>query len=425
MAIFGAVATQNPKGTRDFLPKDERVQQYIFSKWRETCLAFGYEPYEGPTFEHLELYTEKSGEEIVDQLYAFQDKSGRAIALRPEMTPTLARIVAAQGQSLPKPVKWFSMPRLFRYERAQKGRLREFFQLNMDILGSESLDAEVDLLLAICALMRNFGFKPTDFRVGISNRRLLNALLEQLGVENRDAVYAALDRRAKIGEEAFGELLAEAGMAPEARKALNDAMGCATLDELAPHCTSEAAKAALEELRYLLDRMASLGHGESVGLDLNIVRGLAYYTGLVFEVFDAAKSMRAIAGGGRYDDLCAKLGGERTTGVGFGMGDVVLKDLLEERGLLPDVSRDRLDYWLVSFGNDVEPLFRMAETLRARGRRVGHPLELRKFAKQMQEADRSGAAKVLMLGSDRVPEGCVEVKDLVAGTQSAVPVDRL
>ena len=425
MAIFGAVATQNPKGTRDFLPKDERVQQYIFSKWRETCLAFGYEPYEGPTFEHLELYTEKSGEEIVDQLYAFQDKSGRAIALRPEMTPTLARIVAAQGHSLPKPVKWFSMPRLFRYERAQKGRLREFFQLNMDILGSESLDAEVDLLLAICALMRNFGFKPTDFRVGISNRRLLNALLEQLGVENRDAVYAALDRRAKIGEEAFGELLAEAGMAPEARKALNDAMGCATLDELAPHCTSEAAKAALEELRYLLDRMASLGHGESVGLDLNIVRGLAYYTGPVFEVFDAAKSMRAIAGGGRYDDLCAKLGGERTTGVGFGMGDVVLKDLLEERGLLPDVSRDRLDYWLVSFGNDVEPLFRMAETLRARGRRVGHPLELRKFAKQMQEADRSGAAKVLMLGSDRVPKGCVEVKDLVAGTQSAVPVDRL
>ena len=373
----------------------------------------------------LKNVPDKSGEEIVDQLYAFQDKSGRAIALRPEMTPTLARIVAAQGHSLPKPVKWFSMPRLFRYERAQKGRLREFFQLNMDILGSESLDAEVDLLLAICALMRNFGFKPTDFRVGISNRRLLNALLEQLGVENRDAVYAALDRRAKIGEEAFGELLAEAGMAPEARKALNDAMGCATLDELALHCTSEAAKAALEELRYLLDRMASLGHGESVGLDLNIVRGLAYYTGLVFEVFDAAKSMRAIAGGGRYDDLCAKLGGERTTGVGFGMGDVVLKDLLEERGLLPDVSRDRLDYWLVSFGNDVEPLFRMAETLRARGRRVGHPLELRKFAKQMQEADRSGAAKVLMLGSDRVPEGCVEVKDLVAGTQSAVPVDRL
>ena len=419
------MATQNPKGTRDFLPKDERVQQYIFSKWRETCLAFGYEPYEGPTFEHLELYTDKSGEEIVDQLYAFQDKSGRNIALRPEMTPTLARMVAAQGHSLPKPVKWFSMPRLFRYERAQKGRLREFFQLNMDILGAASLDAETDLLLAICALMRNFGFKPTDFRIGLSNRRLLNALLEQLGVENRNAVYAALDRRAKIGEEAFGELLAEAGMSPEARRTLNDAMGCASLEELEPFCASEEAKAALDELRFVLGRMADLGHGESVGLDLNIVRGLAYYTGLVFEVFDAAKSMRAVAGGGRYDDLCAKLGGEKVTGVGFGMGDVVLKDLLEEHGLLPDVSRDRLDYWLVSFDGDVERLFRTAEALRAKGRRVAHPLELRKFAKQMQEADRSGAAKVLMLGSDKAPEGSVEVKDLRDGSQGVVPLDQL
>ncbi|MBO7131219.1 MAG: ATP phosphoribosyltransferase regulatory subunit, partial [Fibrobacterales bacterium] len=203
------------------------------------------------------------------------------------------------------------------------------------------------------------------------------------------------------------------------------AMGCASLGELEPFCVSDEARAALEELRFVLGRMAALGHGESVGLDLNIVRGLAYYTGLVFEVFDAAKSMRAIAGGGRYDDLCAKLGGEKVTGVGFGMGDVVLKDLLEEHGLLPDVSRDRLDYWLVSFDGDVERLFRTAEALRAKGRRVAHPLELRKFAKQMQEADRSGAAKVLMLGSDKAPEGSVEVKDLRDGSQGVVPLDQL
>lgn len=416
---------QIPKGTRDFYPREERIQQYIFAKWRECCLAFGYEPYEGPTFEHLELYTDKSGEEIVGQLYAFEDKGGRKIALRPEMTPTLARMVAAQGRNLHKPVKWFCMPRLFRYERAQKGRLREFFQLNMDILGTESLDADVDLLLAIIHLMESFGLKRSDFKIGLSNRRVLNALLDQYKIENRDAVYTAFDRRAKIDSASFRALLSEAGLSEEIQATLDQVVSCKTLEALAPFCQSDEAQKALRELSQLLQKMEALHCSDCVALDMGIVRGLAYYTGIVFEVYDCAKSMRAIAGGGRYDDLCAKLGGERVSGVGFGMGDVVLRNLLEERELLPDISHNRLDYFIASFQEDLLPVFQLATELRARGKRVSHILEPKKMAKQLQEADRSGAHAVILFGSDRAKDGEVEVKNLIDGSQSVLSVDDL
>lgn len=418
---------QSPKGTRDFFPHDERIQQYIFSKWEEICLSFGYEPYEGPTFEHLEMYTDKSGDEIVDQLYTFRDKGGRDLALRPEMTPSLARMVASQGRNLPKPVKWFCMPRLFRYERAQKGRLREFFQLNMDILGTDSTHAETDLLTAIVALMEAFGLKRSDFRIGVSSRRLLNAVLEQMYISETDVVYAAFDRRAKIDAASFRKMLVDGGLSEKQQLDLETFVGCKTVEELEPLCGETGSEAwyALQDLRDLFVRMRELGYGECVTLDLGIVRGLAYYTGIVFEVFDVAKSMRAIAGGGRYDDLCARLGRERVTGVGFGMGDVVLRNLLEEKGLLPDMTRNRLDYWIISFQNDFLKMFLLATELRKKGLKVGHALEPKSFSKRMQEADRSGAKKVILLGSDQAGEGEVEIKDLRDGTQVVVAIDSL
>ena len=208
---------QLPKGTRDFYPEAERIQNYIFDTWRSVAESFAYEEYEGPMFEHLELYTGKSGEEIVSQLYNFKDKGDREIALRPEMTPTLARLVIQKARELKKPFKWFSMPRLFRYEKAQKGRLREFFQLNMDIIGTESIYAEADLMAAIATMLRKFGLKDGEFAIGVSSRKLLATYLEEIGAPNPALVYPVLDRRLKIGPEAFAKALAQLQPSPKSK----------------------------------------------------------------------------------------------------------------------------------------------------------------------------------------------------------------
>jgi len=411
---------QTPKGTRDFYPEDQAVQNFLFDKWKSVCQRYGYEEYEGPMFEHLELFTGKSGDEIVGQLYHFQDKGGRDLSLRPEMTPTLARLVNQRNRELKKPFKWFSIPRLFRYERAQKGRLREFYQLNMDIMGTDSVYAEADLIAAIIALLQEFGLKADDFAVGVSSRRLLVEYLVQTGVNNPDAVYPALDKRAKISPEAFHKMLEEAGVSPDQAQALDSFMACQSLDELGGLCQSDGAKSALAELEDLFRILELAQLGDFFKLDLSVVRGLAYYTGIVFEVFDKAKSMRAIAGGGRYENLTARLGGEAVTGIGFGMGDVVLKDLLEERGLLPEDTRPGLDVWIVSFNGDMDLLFTQAQELRKAGLSCSHMLSEQKVKKQLDAANRSGARFVLFADSESNNETEVEIKDLRSGEQKNI-----
>lgn len=419
------MSIQSPKGTRDFYPEVQHLQNHIFDIWKDSCRLFAFEEYEGPMFEHLELFTGKSGDEIVTQLYNFQDKGGRDIALRPEMTPTLARMINARSRELNKPVKWFSMPRLFRYERSQKGRLREFFQLNMDIMGSSSIMAEVDLFSAIVHMMLRFGLKAGDFRIGINSRRLLHALLEQQGISNQAPVYAALDKKAKIPEQAFRELLAQAGLDEANQDFLSRFMAAKTLEDIQAFCQSDLAHSAMNELRQLWDLIDSTGLNPYCEIDLNIVRGLAYYTGIVFEVFDGAKSMRAVAGGGRYDNLCAKLGGEAITGVGFGMGDVVIRDLLDEKGLLPKDSRSACDVYLASFKFDAAQTLKLASQLRSHGIRVSYPMQQLKFAKQMESANRQGSRYVLFLDSDKAPAGHVELKDLSDGSQLIADLDLL
>jgi histidyl-tRNA synthetase len=459
---------QAPKGTRDFYPDDMRVQNHLFNIWRQACLNFGFEEYEGPTFENLELFTEKSGQEIVTQLYNFKDKGDRDIALRPEMTPTLARMVNQKGNSLKLPLRWFSIPRLFRYEKSQRGRLREFFQLNMDIIGCEGIAAEVDLLSAIIEMLKQYGLGPEDFSIQVSSRRLLSEFLDRQGLpaEKKNPVYAALDKRAKIGEEEFRKLLEKEGLSTASVEAVEAFFNCQSLAELKvyfpesvePAATTgldaantrldavssiedsganagtnapktEMPKNGLSELEKLFEYMQSLGYGEYLRLDLSVVRGLAYYTGIVFEVYDRAKSNRAIAGGGRYDNLLSSLGGLSLTGVGFGMGDVVLCDLLREKGLLPK-GRDPLDYFLldVSPGEDRLPnseLLRLAQTLRGKGFRVGYSLAGEKFKKQMNQANDQGAKSVLFFGSDKAPAGQFEVKDMRSGEQKIVGIEAL
>ena len=384
---------QLPKGTRDFYPEAERIQNYIFDTWRKVAESFAYEEYEGPMFEHLELYTGKSGEEIVSQLYNFKDKGDREIALRPEMTPTLARLVIQKARELKKPFKWFSMPRLFRYEKAQKGRLREFFQLNMDIIGTESIYAEADLLASIA----------------------LATYLEEIGAPNPALVYPVLDRRLKIGPEAFAKALTEAGLSEAQIKQLDDFMSCKSIEEVRAAVKSENATAALKEIEDLFATLAAAGFSECVNLDLSIVRGLAYYTGIVFEVFDKGKSMRAIAGGGRYDSLTEKLGGDRIPGVGFGMGDVFLADLLRERGLLPS-PKQHVDFYIASFTNDMKKIFETAQVFRANGNSVSHPLATMKMGKQLEQANYQGASIVVYVDGDKAAEGQFEFKDLRDGT---------
>ncbi len=413
-----------PKGTRDFYPESMRIQNYILDTWRKAALRFGYEEYEGPMFEHLELYTGKSGDEIVSQLYDFMDKGGRHIALRPEMTPTLARLVIQKGNSLRKPFKWFSMPRLFRYERAQKGRLREFFQLNLDIIGTESIYAEADLLSAIASMLQDFGLKPSDFCIGVSSRKLLNAFLEEIGVPDASRVYPVLDRRLKIEKSDFYRELAEAGLSEEQTQKLDSLMDSKDIEDVASRIQGEASREALDEIRKLFRTLEHSGASSSVALDLSIVRGLAYYTGIVFEVFDKGKSMRAIAGGGRYDSLTEKLGGQKVPGVGFGMGDVVLANLLEERGLLPS-SRQSLDFFVASFTNDMDRIFSVASELRGRGFTVSHPLAPAKLGKQMEQANAQGAQVVVYVDGEKAPAGGFEYKILSSGTPGAGTLDEI
>jgi len=453
---------QSPKGTRDFYPEDMRVQNHLFDVWRRACLDFGFEEYEGPTFEHLELFTEKSGPEIVTQLYNFKDKGDRDIALRPEMTPTLARMVNQKGNSLKLPLRWFSIPRLFRYEKAQRGRLREFFQLNMDILGCNTIAAEVELLSSIIHMLRAFGLTEGDFSIHVSSRRLLSELLDRMGVpaDKKALVYSALDKRAKVGEAEFRILLGKEGLSDAnvdgietffnfkdmptlaawvresgfEQAAAIDASGAATAapvagTPVAGASVSGASISGLRELESLFGYMRDLGLAEFLKLDTSVVRGLAYYTGVVFEVYDKSLGMRAVAGGGRYDNLLANLGGNALSGVGFGMGDVVLADFLREKSLMSS-GREPLDYYLV----DVAPnesklpnpqLMLLAQKLRAEGRRVGYSLSGEKMKKQMVQANDYNAGRVLFFGSDKGGEGKYEVKDLKTGEQSVCAFEDL
>lgn len=411
---------QLPKGTRDFYPEDQRVQNHIFSTWRKAALRFGYEEYEGPMFEHLELYTGKSGDEIVTQLYNFVDKGNREIALRPEMTPTLARLVIQKGSALKKPFKWFSMPRLFRYERAQKGRLREFFQLNLDILGTDSVYAEADLLCAIAAMMADFGLSSADYTMGVSSRKMLACFLEELGAPDATKVYPLLDRRLKMKPEEFATELAATGLDASQCARLDAFMSCKSIAEVQALIAAPATVAACDELVELFRILNAAGIADCVGLDLSVVRGLAYYTGIVFEVFDKGKNMRAVAGGGRYDSLTEVLGGQKVPGVGFGMGDVVLADLLRDRGLLP-VGRSDLHVYVASFTNDMPAVFRVATALRSLGLHCSHPLAPAKMGKQMELANAAGARMVVYVDGDKASAGEYEYKVLADGTTGSAP----
>ncbi|HSU94439.1 MAG TPA: histidine--tRNA ligase [Gemmatimonadaceae bacterium] len=402
-------------GFRDFYPTELAERSYIFRGWRDVARRYGFAEYDGPPLEPLDLYTKKSGAEIVDQLYNFRDKGDREIALRPEMTPTLARMVAARANAMRKPVRWFSIPQLFRYERQQRGRLREHFQLNMDIIGEADVSADAELLAAAIDVMRVFELSSDDVVARVSDRRLLNALLRGIGISEPQmaAAYAALDKLDRDPREALEHRLAAAGVNASASAQLFELAG-ATADEAAFTQIVDAAGATAEwdNLRRYLDHTESLGVREWVKLDLSIVRGLAYYTGIVFELFDAKGELRAICGGGRYDTLLESLGGVSLPALGFGMGDVVLGELLKSRGRMP-VAEAMVDVW-VAYGDagSVEDAMRVAARLRARGRSVEYALGNQKLARQLKAAHTARARETVVIATPELSAGEAMVRKL-------------
>ena len=400
-------------GFRDFYPEQFAERDHIFTTWRRVVRRYAFVEYDGPPLEPLELYTQKSGEEIVTQLYNFVDKGDRPVAMRPEMTPTFARMVAAKAQALRKPVRWFSLPQLFRYERTQRGRLREHYQLNVDIVGEADVLADAELLSVALEIMRAFGLGVDDVRARVSDRRLLNALLEHHGIPAASwaAVYAVLDKLERQPRDVSDEKLVAAGLDHGARAAILEFPSLDFDGAMARYGESPVVAPHLALFAQYLAHTEALGVREFVKFDLTIVRGLAYYTGIVFELFDAKGEFRAICGGGRYDNLLGALGGVNLPALGFGMGDVVLGELLRERGVMPAFA-PALDAWVVQAPDAPDYPRRMLETaaaLRARGLSVEYALRSQRSDKQAEAARKAGAHAVITVDGDgfrvRDPQG--------------------
>jgi len=416
-------------GFRDFPPADFQIRSHVFESWRRISRRYGFQEYDAPPLEPLDLYTEKSGPEIVGQLYAFQDKGGREVTLRPEMTPSLARILGERSRAMPKPIRWFTLPQLFRYERQQRGRLREHFQWNVDIVGEAGVGADAEILAVALDALRELGLGSEEIVARVSDRRLLTAILESAGVseDNFQSAFEVVDKveredRTRSLQRLRDECGLKEGQAEELLALVEDG----GLEEVARiYGDNPVVASAMKEMKDFREVLQRLGLGEFLEFDLKIVRGLAYYTGIVFEIFDRKREFRAICGGGRYDRLLELVGGEPLPATGFGMGDVVLTELLADRGLLPSVDR-QADLFLVSVTPDLRPLaHELACAHRSRGRRVLYGLREQSVKKQFSAASTEGARWVVILGPDEVERGVATVREMGSGTEREVSLESL
>ncbi len=411
-------------GFRDFVPEDLAVRNHIFSAWRRVSRRYGFVEYDGPPLEPLDLYVEKSGEEIMGQLYHFVDKGERDVTLRPEMTPTLARVLSERSRAMPKPIRWFTLPQLFRYERQQRGRLREHFQWNVDIVGEQGVSADAEVVAVAIDALRELGLEAGDFHARVSDRRVLSALLRACGVTEDRLLeaYSIVDKLDRDPAEVTAErLTTECELGPEQVEQVLQLFQIDGLDALAgTFPDNPEVRESVGEMRAYLNALASMGLGDYVTFDLKIVRGLAYYTGIVFELFDRKGELRAICGGGRYDRLLELVGGEPLPAVGFGMGDPVLTELLQERGLIPEYS-PQVDIYIVTIGAEQRPLaLRLAHALRDDGKHVLYALRDQAVKKQFNQAGNAGAREAIVLGPDEVSRGMVMVRDMATGKEREV-----
>ena len=414
------ISFEAPRGMRDFYPEDMVWRNRVFDAFRAAGEAAGFEPYDACVGESYELLARKAGEEVGEQIYHFHDKSDRHIALRAEMTPTLARMVAQRQGSLAFPIKWTTIAQCFRYERMTKGRKREHYQWNCDIVGEESVLAEVEVLGAACDALRRMGLSNADFRVHVSNRALLSELLAASGIpaDLHAQVFLALDKRGKMPDEEIAAMLRDGGVDEAGVKATFAIMDLKTLDEAEKF--AGAGSPAVAQLRELFRLAEIAGFAECLMFDISVIRGLSYYTGIVFECFDAQREFRAIFGGGRYDNLLTTIGGDPATAVGLGFGDVVVTELLKARlgADAPAPKKGVYVGWM--FPEQRDAALKLAAKLRAQGECVNLALRKAKPKQFFSRAGASSCAKAVFLGPDDVAAGRAKMKDLVTREETAL-----
>lgn len=414
------ISFEPPRGMRDFYPEDMVWRNRVFDAFRAAGEAAGFEPYDACVVESYELLARKAGEEVGEQIYHFRDKSDRHIALRAEMTPTLARMVAQRQGSLAFPIKWTTIAQCFRYERMTKGRKREHYQWNCDIIGEESVLAEVEVLGAACDALRRMGLSRDDFRVHVSNRALLSELLAASGIpaDLHAQVFLALDKRGKMPDGEIAAMLRAGGVDDAGVKAAFAIMDLKTLDEA--ECLAGAGSPAVAQLRELFRLAGLAGFADCLVFDISVIRGLSYYTGIVFECFDTQREFRAIFGGGRYDNLLTTIGGDPATAVGLGFGDVVVTELLKARlgADAPAPKKGVYVGWM--FPEQRDAALKLAAKLRAQGECVNLALRKAKPKQFFSRAGASSCAKAVFLGPDDVAAGRAKMKDLATREETAL-----
>ena len=415
--------SQRVRGTRDFYPEDMRLRNWLFDNFTNASLLHGFEEYDAPVLEYEELYTRKQGEEITQQLYSFQDKGNRKVALRPEMTPSLARMVMARAGGLPMPIKWFSIPQCWRYERTQRGRGREHYQWNVDIWGTTEISADAELISVLVTFFEGIGLTAKDIVIRVSSRKVLEEVLGSLDMEGDIFAQTCIivDKMDKLSSDVIEDQLSNLGHDSKVVLTIQTVLGIKDMNSLKEALKDESV--AVSELNLLFDAIDSYGISEWVEFDASIVRGLAYYTGAVFEAHDRTGEFRAICGGGRYDKLLSTLGGKDLPATGFGFGDMVIMELLAEKGLIPELVSD-IDDIVIPLNSDLRNAAVMvAASLRNSGRTVDLVLEDKKMKWAFKHAERIGAARLVLLAPDEWSRKMVKIKDLDTGEESEISLN--
>jgi histidyl-tRNA synthetase len=413
------------KGFRDFYPPEMAARRAVIDAVEATARGYGFREIATPALERQALYTDKSGEEIVEELYAFTDRGGREVAMTPELTPTVARMVVERGQALSKPIKWFSTRPFWRYEQVQQGRFREFYQTNVDIFGSAEPVADAEILAFSADALTNLGLTGDDFEFRVSHRDILSGLLESFDADvDVRAAIRAVDKSAKVERAEYHGLLTDAGLSYDQAEEFDALLATDDLDDLVAFGGERVAD-AVANLRAVLDAAADLGVGEYLDISLSTARGLDYYTGVVFECFDSTGSVsRAVFGGGRYDDLIEGYGGPPTPAVGVAPGvmNSTLPLLLERAGVLPEASLST-DYYVLQVGETRPTAARIARDLRERGHVVETDLADRGFGSQLSYADGVNAETVVVVGEQDLANDEVTIKEMASGDQTTAPVE--
>ena len=399
------------KGARDFYPEQMALRRWLYANMQAAAQQFGYQEYDGPFLETLDLYAAKSGEELVkEQAFVFNDRGGDQITLRPELTPSLARMVAARQGQLPRPIRWWSFGPFWRYERPQKGRSREFFQWNVDLIGAESPAVDAELAAVMVTFFQRLGFTSSEVKIQFNNRRLMDGQIAALGLaEQKKSVFRLIDRRDKMSAEAWNKYAADLGV------------GAAQLDGLQAMLADRELWRKSDECQAFLDAAEALGIAAYLEYDPTVIRGLDYYTGTVYEARDREGEFRAILGGGRYDNLVGDVGGDRLPGVGFAMGDMVIGLVAQKYGKVPALATSPTQVLVTVFSpaSQAESL-RLAAELRAAGVRAEWYPEAAKLDRQLKYADATGVRFAAILGPDELAQGVVMLKDLKTRTQAPV-----